>query len=72
MGGAARGSARVSAWNGCGGWQKASGYNKCARVETAIGCYKQVIGDGLRFRKDGRRATEVAVASYGRTSVTTV
>jgi hypothetical protein len=44
------------------GWQKASGYNKRSRVEAAIGRYKQVIGDGLRFRKDGRRTTEVAVA----------
>jgi hypothetical protein len=46
------------------GWQKASGYNKRSRVETAIGRYKQVIGDGLRFRKDERRQTEVAVAAY--------
>ena len=30
-------------------WQRASGYNKRSRVETAIGRYKQVIGDGLRF-----------------------
>jgi len=46
------------------GWQKASGYNKRSRVETAIGRYKQVIGDGLRFRKDERRNTEVAVATH--------
>jgi hypothetical protein len=46
------------------GWQKASGYNKRSRVETAIGRYKQVIGDGLRFRKDGRRATEAGVAVH--------
>jgi len=46
------------------GWQKASGYNNRSRVETAIGRYKQVIGDGLRFRKDGRRTTEVAVAIH--------
>ena len=32
------------------------------RVEAAIGRYKQVTGDGLRFRKGGRRTTEVAVA----------
>src|ERR1700750_3224033 len=44
------------------GWQRMSGYNKRSRVEAAIGRYKQVIGDGLRFRKDERRATEVAVA----------
>jgi hypothetical protein len=34
------------------GWQKASGYNIRSRVEAAIGRYKQVIGDGLHFRKD--------------------
>ena len=45
-------------------WQKASGYNNRSRVEAAIGRYKQVIGDGLRFRKDGRRTTEVGVAVH--------
>ncbi len=44
------------------GWQTASGYNIRSRVEAAVGRYKQVIGDGLRFRKNERRATEVAVA----------
>ena len=44
------------------GWQKASGYNVRSRVEAAVGGYKQVIGDGLHFRKDERCATEVAVA----------
>ena len=43
------------------GWQKASGYNVRSRVEAAVGRYKQVIGDGLRCRKDERRATEVAI-----------
>ena len=38
------------------------GYNVRSRVETAVERYKQVIGDGLRSRKDERRATEVAVA----------
>jgi len=46
------------------GWQKVSGYTKRSRVEAAIGRYKQVIGDGLRFRKDGRRSTEVGVAVH--------
>jgi len=45
-------------------WQKASGYNRRSRVETAIGHYKQVIGDGLRFHKDERRRTEVGVAVH--------
>jgi hypothetical protein len=44
------------------GWQKASGYNKRARAETAIGRWKRVIGDGLRSRTDERRATEMGVA----------
>ena len=39
-----------------------SGYNKRSRVEAAIGRYKQVIGDGLRSRKDHRRTTEVGVS----------
>ena len=46
------------------GWQKVSGYTKHSPVEAAIGRYKQVIGDGLRFRKDGRRTTEVGVAVH--------
>ena len=64
MGVAAQGSARVSAWNGSGGWQKASGYTTRARVEATIGRFKQVIGDGLRSRTDQRRATEVDVAVH--------
>jgi hypothetical protein len=34
-------------------WQKASGYNKRSRVEAAIGRYKKVISNGLRFNKEG-------------------
>ena len=33
-------------------------------AEAAIGRWKRVIGDGLRSRKDERRATEVAVAAH--------
>ena len=50
------------------GWQKASGYNVRSRVEAATRRYKQVIGDGLRGRKDARRATEVAVWALSRMS----
>ena len=46
------------------GWQKASGYNARARAEAAIARWKQVIGDGLRSRRDERRATEVDVGVY--------
>jgi hypothetical protein len=46
-------------------WQKASGYVKRARAETAISRYKRVIGDGLRSRTDEGRATEVDVAVHG-------
>jgi len=31
-------------------------------VEADISRFNQVIGDGLRFRTDRRRATEVAIA----------
>ena len=44
------------------GWQKASGYNWRALVEADIARWKRVIGDGLRFQTDKRRATEVAIA----------
>ena len=50
--------------HGRAAWQKASGYTKRARVEAAIGRFKQVIGDGLRSRTDQRRATEVDVAVH--------
>ena len=43
-------------------WQKASGYNWRALVETDISRYKRVIGDALRSRTDARRATEVGIA----------
>ena len=46
------------------GWQKMSGYNKRSRVEATIGRYEQVIGDGLRFRKDECRATGVTIAVH--------
>jgi hypothetical protein len=46
------------------GWQNGSGYSKRSRVEAAIGRYKQVIGNGLRFREDARRTTEVGVAVW--------
>jgi hypothetical protein len=49
---------------GRAGWQKASGYTTRAKVEAAIGRWKQVIGDGLRSRRDERRATEVNVAVH--------
>ena len=45
-------------------WQKATGYNRRAKVEAAIGRWKQVIGDGLRSRADERRVTEVSVAVH--------
>ncbi len=43
-------------------WEKTSGYQWSALVEANISRFKRVIGDGLRFRVDRRRATEVAVA----------
>jgi transposase len=50
--------------NGRMAWQKASGYNRRAKVEAAIGRWKQVIGEGLRARIDERRVTEVNVAVH--------
>ena len=46
------------------GWQRASGYTKRARAETAISRYKRVIGDGLRSHTDERRRTEMDVAVH--------
>ena len=45
------------------GWQRASGYNWRALVEADVSRWKRVIGDDLRSRTDGRRATEVAIAA---------
>src|SRR5215213_4166054 len=47
------------------GWQRASGYTKRARAETAISRYKCVIGDGLRSHTEERRATKMDVAVHG-------
>ena len=43
-------------------WQRASGYHWRVLVEADISRFKRVIGDGLRFRTDRRRATQVAIA----------
>ena len=53
---------RIIAERGRMAWQKASGYHWRALVEADISRLKRVIGDGLRFRTDRRRATEVAIA----------
>jgi hypothetical protein len=54
---------RCIAERGRMGWQEASGYNFRALVESDIARWKRVIGDGLRSRTDGRRETEVAIAT---------
>ena len=43
-------------------WQRDSGYNLRARVESQIGRWKRVIGDSLRFHTDEAQAAEVAIA----------
>src|ERR687897_1383539 len=53
---------QVIAAHGRMAWQKASGYNRRARAETAVGRWKRGIGDGLRSHTDERRGTEVGVA----------
>ena len=45
------------------GWQRASGYNHRAPVESDISRWKRVIGDGLHSQTDGRQRTEMAVAA---------
>ncbi len=54
---------RCIAERGRMGWQRASGYNWRALVESDISRWKRVVGDGLRFQTDGRRATQVAIAA---------
>ncbi len=54
---------RCIAERGRMGWQKASGYNWRALVESDIARWKCVIGDKLRSQTDGRQATEVAIAA---------
>src|ERR671915_2302596 len=54
---------RLIAERGRVGWQKASGYNWRALVESDISRWKRGVGDGLRFQTDGRQATEVAIAA---------
>jgi hypothetical protein len=54
---------RCIAERGRMGWQRASGYDWRALVESDVSRWKRVVGDGLRFRTDGRRATEVAIAA---------
>jgi hypothetical protein len=50
-------------WRGRMGWQRASGYNWRALVESDVARWKHVIGDGLSSQTDGRQATEVAIAA---------
>ncbi len=45
------------------GWQKASGYNWRALVESDISRWKRVIGDGLRPQTDARQVTEMSIAA---------
>jgi hypothetical protein len=54
---------RCIAERGRMGRQRASGYGRRALVESDISRWKRVIGVGLRFRTDGRQATEVAIAA---------
>jgi hypothetical protein len=54
---------RCIAERGRMGWQRASGYNWRALVESDVSRWKRVIGDGLRSRTDGRREAEVAIAA---------
>ena len=44
------------------GWQRATGYGRRSRVETAIGRYKHLIGSKLRARSLATQQGEVAIA----------
>jgi hypothetical protein len=44
-------------------WQRTSGYNFRALVESGISRWKRVIGDGLGSQTEGRQNTEIAVAA---------
>ena len=57
------GHLQVIAERGRMGWQRASGYNWRALVESDVSRWKRVIGDGLRSRTDRRQETEVAIAT---------
>jgi hypothetical protein len=56
-------AAVIIAERGRMGWQRASGYNWRALVESDIARWKCIIGDELRSQMDGRQATEVAIAA---------
>jgi hypothetical protein len=57
------GHLRCFAERGRMGWQKASGYNWRALVESDVSRWTRVLGDGLRSQTDGRQASEVAIAA---------
>jgi hypothetical protein len=42
-------------------WQRSSGYNTRAGVESQMARWKGVLGDALRFHTDAAQATEVAI-----------
>jgi hypothetical protein len=61
MGEAAQGSARVSAWNGSGGWQRRSGYNRRSLVETGMYRYKTIVGRRLNARTLPNQRSEAKI-----------
>ena len=42
-------------------WQRISGYNERAGVESQMARWKGVLGDALRFHGDAAQATEDAI-----------
>lgn len=44
-------------------WQRTSGYNKRAGVESQMARWKGALGEGLRFQSDPAQATEVAIGA---------
>jgi hypothetical protein len=43
------------------GWQEAAGYGKRSLVETALGCFKTIIGARLRSRRPDAQLREAAI-----------
>jgi hypothetical protein len=58
---AARGSARVSAWNGSERWQRRSGYNRRSLVETGMYRYKAIVGRRLNAWTLPNQRTEAKI-----------
>lgn len=53
-------------------WQRASGYNKRADVESQMARWKGILGEALRFHCDAAQATKEPLASRSSTACSTL